>query len=136
MLSMTVTGCPTRTSVVGTFVHVSIIRYSSLLIDMVPQFPRIICPEHVSNVSDVAIGISAVRVQVFDIEFPFPAVFVAVSAAMLTMTVPLELTTTSNVYAVPDPAKLLATGEPSSAVPVTVISSIVKSLVDVLKVAV
>ena len=52
MLSVTVTGCPTRTSVVGTLVHVSIIRYSSLLIVIVPQFPRIICPEHVPDVSD------------------------------------------------------------------------------------
>ena len=41
-----------------------------------------------------------------------------------------------NVYVVSDPAKLLAAGELSFAVPVTVISSIVKSLTVELKVAV
>ena len=81
VLSVTVTGCPTRTSVVGTLVQVFIIRYSSLLIAIVPQFPRMTCLEQVPPVVDVSdvvtTGISAVRVQVFDIEFPFPAVFVA-----------------------------------------------------------
>ena len=72
----------------------------------------------------------------FDAEFPFSDVSVAASAAMSTITVPLELTSTSNVYVVPDPAKLLAAGELSSAVPVTVISPIVKSLTVELKVAV
>ena len=95
---MTVTGCPTKTSVVGTLVQVFIIRYSSLLIDIVPQFPRMTYLEHVPPMVDVVTtGISAVRVQVFDTEFPLPAVFVAASAAMLTMTVLLSLTTTSNV---------------------------------------
>ena len=72
----------------------------------------------------------------FDADFPFADVSVAASDAMSTITVPFELTTTSNVYVVPDPAKLLATGEPLFAVPVTVISPIVKSLTVELKVAV
>ena len=98
VLSVTVTGCPTRTSVVGTLVQVFIIRYSSLLIAIVPQFPRMTCLEQVLDVLDVVTTeISPVRVQVFDTEFPFPTVFVATSAAMLTVTVPLELSTTSNV---------------------------------------
>ena len=57
----------------------------------------------------------------------FPAASVATPAAMLTDTVPSEEPcTTSKVYVVPDPAKLLASGEPPFAVPVTVMSPIAK----------
>ena len=71
-----------------------------------------------------------------DAEFLFADASVAVSAVMSTITVPFELTTTSNVYVVPDPAKLLTVGELSFAVPVAVISLIVKSLTVELKAAV
>ena len=70
VLSVTVTGCPTRTSVVGTLVQVFIIRYSSLLIAIVPQFPRMTCLDQVppvdavdvSDVSDVSTEVSIVNV--------------------------------------------------------------------------
>ena len=91
VLRVTVTGCPTRTSVVGTLVQVSIIRYSSLLIAIVPQFPRMTCLEHVPDVLDVSdvvtAEISPVRAQVFESEFSAAAVFVATLPAMLTVTV-------------------------------------------------
>ena len=70
VLRVTVTGCPTRTSVVGTSVQVSIIRYSSLLIAIVPQFQRMTCLVQVppvdvvdvSDVSDAATEVSIVNV--------------------------------------------------------------------------
>ena len=85
VLRVTVTGCPTRTSMVGTLVQVSIIRYSSLLIAIVPQFPRITCLEQVPD--DDGTGISPIRAQMFETEFSAAAVFVATLAAMLTVTV-------------------------------------------------
>ena len=133
VLRVTVTGCPTRTSVVGTLVQVFIIRYSSLLIAIVPQFPRMTCLVQVLD----AVAVPIVSSYVPDTVLLFPAVSVATPAATLTDTVPSEEPcTTSNVYVVPDPAKLLASGEPPFTVPVTVMSSIVKLLTDSLNVAV
>ena len=69
--------------------------------------------------------------------FAFPTASVAAPAAIVTETVPEdEPLTTSNVYVVPDPAKLLAAGEPPLAEPVTVISPTTKLLTDSLNVAV
>ena len=73
----------------------------------------------------------------FDTVLSFPAASVAAPAATLTDTVPSEDPfTTSKVYVVPDPAKLLAAGELSFAVPVTVMSPTTKLDVDSLNVAV
>ena len=67
----------------------------------------------------------------------FPVASVALSAATLTDTVPSDDPfTTSKVYVVPDPAKLLAAGELSFAVPVTVMSPTTKLDVNSLNVAV
>ena len=79
----------------------------------------------------------------FDTVLSFPAASVALSAATLTDTVPSEDPfTTSKVYVVPELppvpvlAKLLAAGELSFAVPVTVMSPTTKLDVDSLNVAV
>ena len=73
----------------------------------------------------------------FDTVLSFPAASVALPAATLTDTVPSDDPfTTSKVYVVPDPAKLLAAGELSFAVPVTVMSPTTKLDVDSLNVAV
>ena len=67
----------------------------------------------------------------------FPVTSVALPAATLTDTVPSEDPfTTSKVYVVPDPAKLLAAGELPFAVPVTVMSPTTKLDVNSLNVAV
>ena len=79
----------------------------------------------------VGFTVSIVKVYVFDTVLSFPAASVAVPAATDTTTVPSEDPfTTSKVYVVPDPAKLLAAGELSFAVPVTVISPTTKLLTD------
>ena len=85
----------------------------------------------------VGLTVSIVNVQLSDAVLRFTAASVATPAAILTITVPSEEPcTTSKVYVVPDPAKLLASGEPPFAVPVTVMSPTTKLLVDSLKVAV
>ena len=85
----------------------------------------------------VGFTVSIVKVYVFDTVLSFPAASLDVPAATDTTTVPSdEPLTASNVYVVPLPAKLLATGEPLLAVPVTVISPIVKLLTDSEKVTV
>ena len=55
------------------------------------------CLEHVPDDDDDGTGISPIRAQVFETEFSAAAVFVATLAAMLTVTVVLLVTTTSNV---------------------------------------
>ena len=73
----------------------------------------------------------------FDAILSFPAASVAVPAATDTTTIPSEDPfTTSNVYVAPEPAKLLAAGEPPFAVPVTVMSPTTKLLTDSEKVTV
>ena len=76
VLSVTVTGCPTRTSVVGTLVHVSIIRYSSLLIAMVPQFPRMTCLVQVLAAFGNGFQLTE-KMYSFDITLLFPLASVA-----------------------------------------------------------
>ena len=64
----------------------------------------------------------------FDVRLSLSELSVAVFAATDTTTVPSdEPFTTSNVYVAPEPAKLLAAGEPPFAVPVTVMSPTAKS---------
>ena len=99
VLSVTVTGCPTRTSVVGTLVQVFIIRYSSLLIAMVPQFPRMTCLVQVLAVL-AAFGNGfqlTEKMYSFDTTLLFQCASVAAPSAILTNTVPSEPLTTSNV---------------------------------------
>ena len=92
--------------------------------------------------ADVIVGdgtlVSIVSVYVFDAELPLPRESVATLELISTITVPSdEPLTTSKVYTVPDTGlKLLATGVPPFAVPVTVISPITKSDVESLKVVV
>ena len=91
--------------------------------------------EPLESVLEVIIGIgctvSIVKVYVFDTALSFPDASVAVPAATDTTTVPSdEPLTTSNVYVSPDPAKLLAAGEPLLAEPVTVTSPTAKLLTD------
>ena len=89
------------------------------------------------DAADVGPVVSIVKSYVFDAEFAFVAASVATEEPTVTATVPSEEPfTTSNVYVVPLPAKLLATGVPLFAVPVTVISPITKLDVDSLNVAV
>ena len=79
----------------------------------------------------VGFTVSIVKVYVFDTVLSFPAASLDVPAATDTTTVPSdEPLTASNVYVVPLPAKLLATGEPLLAVPVTVMSPTAKSDTD------
>ena len=80
---------------------------------------------------EVGVGVEIVNAQVFDTRLVSKDASVATPAAMLTETVPSEDPfSTSNVYVVPDPAKLLAAGPPPFAVPETVISPTTKSLTD------
>ena len=69
-----------------------------------------------------------VKVYTFDAKLSLSELSVAVFAATDTVTVPSEDPfTTSNVYVVSLPAKLLAAGEPLLAEPVTVTSPTTKS---------
>ena len=91
--------------------------------------------EPFESVLEVIIGsgctVSTVKVHVFDTMFELFETSVAVPAATDTTTVPSdEPRTTSKVYVAPEPAKLLAAGEPPFAEPVTVISPIAKLLTD------
>ena len=79
----------------------------------------------------VGFTVSIVKVYVFDAMLRLFAASFALFAATDTTTVPSEDPfTTSNVYVVPLPAKLLAAGEPLFAVPVTVMSPTAKLLTD------
>ena len=100
-----------RTSVVGTLVQVFIIRYSSLLIAIVPQFPRMTCHEQVNavDVSDVIFQ------QRYDLNCRCLILCCHLQSCFASCnahdTVPSEEPcTTSNVSGCPDPAKLLASG--------------------------
>ena len=81
--------------------------------------------------------LSTVRLYVLDAVFLFVDESVALFCAICTDTVPSDVPlTTSKVYVVPLPAKLLATGVPLFAVPDMVMSPITKSDTDSENVAV
>ena len=97
--------------------------------------------EPLESVLEVIVGIgctvSTVKVHVFDAMLELLETSSAAPAATDTITVPSdEPLTTSKVYVSPEPAKLLAVGEPPFAVPVTVISPTAKLLTDSEKVTV
>ena len=86
----------------------------------------------------VTTGAASVTVTEYAVDcwFELPAVSVATSLGMNTVTVPSGVATTSKVYVVPDPAKFDASGAPPDAVPDTAMSVMTKSVTASLKTAV